>query len=439
MLGQVEANHPKLRGADAERRAASAKRIAKQGAFDPTISSGVDTLRYNSTSSRGKALHATTSETGIELLTRSGLKIVAGVRVNNGTPKSPLSNTGDTGEYYAGLKLPLLRGRQGVNEKTTGEAQAVLGEGLAQTTFALTRLNTLLDASVAYWDWVAAGQKFQVAQRLLNLAQIRATGLRVRADRGDIPVIDAVEADGEVERRRGGLAKADRDRQKAAFKLALYLWDTDQATPEVAALLDGARVPPAFPPTAPLLPPAIDQAHQQAQTNRPEFAGLSFSDAVLRADERLAENDRRPGLDFTLTPGQDTGRKGIGETWKAGILFSLPLYQREATGRRDEARLKREKLGQNQRLLGQQVRAEVGDAASAVNTGHERVEAARRELALARRLERGEQDRFALGEGTLFLVNQRERATAEVEARLIDIQAEYQQALALFRAATAQL
>ena len=437
VLRQVE-EHPKLRGAEAERQAASAKRVSKQGAFDPVITSGIDSLRYNSSSSRGKALNATTSETGIELLTRSGLKIIAGMRLNSGTVKSPLSSTGSAGEYYVGVKMPLLRGAGGINEKTAGEQQALLGESLADRNVALTRLNTLLDASLAYWEWAAAGRKQAVAQNLLRLAIVRADAVRVRAESGDLPLIDAVEADAEVERRRGAQIKANRDFSKTTFKLALYLWDTGNAT-DAQALLDTARLPSALPTTAPLTETDVAQAVTLALSHRPELAGIAVSQEILRLDEQLAENDRRPSLDATLAPGLDTGRKGIGETMKAGLLFSLPLYQNEATGRRDEARFKREKLRQGQVLLEQQVRTEVNDAVSAVNAAHEREEAARRELDLARRLETGERDRFTLGDSTLFLLNQRERATAETEARLIDVQAEYQQALALFRAAAAQL
>ncbi|MFM2223371.1 MAG: hypothetical protein RLZZ78_1628, partial [Armatimonadota bacterium] len=43
------------------------------------------------------------------------------------------------------------------------------------------------------------------------------------------------------------------------------------------------------------------------------------------------------------------------------------------------------------------------------------------------------------GDSTLFLVNQRERATAEALGRLIDIQLEYQQALLALDAASIAL
>jgi outer membrane protein TolC len=61
-----------------------------------------------------------------------------------------------------------------------------------------------------------------------------------------------------------------------------------------------------------------------------------------------------------------------------------------------------------------------------------------REVNLARELERGERQKFDLGDSTIFLVNQRERATAEAEIKLVEIETDYQQAIAAYRAATAQ-
>jgi outer membrane protein len=108
VLQQVETHHPKLRGAQAERELASAKRLEKQGAFDPVINFGTGFLQYNSTSKRGSALNASANDVELEYLTRSGIKIFAGSRYNYGTIKSPLSSTGDGGEYYIGIKVPLM-------------------------------------------------------------------------------------------------------------------------------------------------------------------------------------------------------------------------------------------------------------------------------------------------------------------------------------------
>ena len=436
VLRQVEKSYPKLLGADAERRAATAKRVTKQGAFDPTAYSGLDYIRFNSTSSRGKEASTTVSESGIELLTRSGLKLAAGARRNIGSVKSPLSGTGDIGELFVSAKLPLLRGRN-LNEKSVGEQQATLGEPLADQNFALVRLNTLAAVSISYWDWAASAQKRTVSEELLRLATVRAAQVRRRAERGDLPKIDAVEADAEVQRRRGNLAKSERDLQKAAYKLAVYLWENGNGA-NSEELLSGARAPQ-IPAPAAFTNEHILEAHANAIVRRPEVRGIVLSQEIVRLDRDLARNDRRPQVDLVFSPGLDNGRRSVGETLKAGIAFSLPLYRREATGRLQEAERKLEKLTQEQTLLFQQIRTEVDDAVSAITTTQARITAAQAEAELTRQLENGERFRFERGDSTLFLLNQRERATAEAQARVIDVLAEYQQAVVLFRTAAAQL
>lgn len=435
VLAQAEANHPKLRGSEAERRAATAKRISKQGAFDPVPFAGSDYLRYNSTSTRGKPQYTTMSDVGVELPFRNGIKVIAGTRLNLGNPKSPESSTGNTGEWNVSIKAPLRRGF-GINEKSAAEQQAFLGEPIATQNFALTRLDVLRQASFAYWDWVAAGQKVTVARDLVTLSETRATQIRRRFEAGDLPEVDAIEASGEVFRRQGALVKAERDQQKAGFKLSLYLWG-DNA--EGNALPPPELVLPDFPPVVPLAPDVVQAGRERAVAENPQVQIVRFQQESFRIDERLAENDRQPTLDLVLNPGLDTGGKSIGETMKAGILFSVPLNRREATGRRDEARFKREKLAQEERLLIGQVQTEVDDAANAVELSRLRYEIAVQEVALAERLEQAERRKFELGDGTIFLVNQRERATAEARQRLIDVQTEYQQAIAAFRAASLQL
>lgn len=78
------------------------------------------------------------------------------------------------------------------------------------------------------------------------------------------------------------------------------------------------------------------------------------------------------------------------------------------------------------------------DLASAVNAAYGRYFIAQREAQLARDLERGERARFSPGDSALFLVNQRERAAAEAQIKLLDLRAADEQALAAFRVAVMQ-
>lgn len=438
VLNLIELYHPKLRGADAQRRIASAKRLEKQGAFDPVVYAGFDYLRFNtefdSKLSRGKVGSSRIADAGVEFLTRYGVKIFGGARYNLGKIKSPLSPTGDGGEYFIEMKIPLLRGA-GINEKAAAERQAFLGEPLAQTEFQLTRLDLILKAANSYWDWVAAKRRLDVARSLLDLATFRANAIRQQVQAGDLPQIDSVEADLEVQRRRGNIVKADRDLQKASFKLSLFLW-TPSGSP--APIPVEANVPSTTPPPVVLTDDQAQAGQRLALDRRPELEALRITQDITRIDLDLAENQRLPVFDLALGPGRDTGFGAVGNTVKAGVNLSVPLRQRTADGRIAAANLKLEKLNLDLINERQRITTEVLDAVSAINAALERYNVALQEVQLAQALEEGERTRFQLGDSTLFLVNQRERATAEARVKLIDVQVEYEQALAAFRTVTVQ-
>ncbi|MGQ9897700.1 MAG: TolC family protein [Acidobacteriota bacterium] len=432
----IEEQHPKLRGSVIERRVATAKRLEKQGAFDPILSISTDYLRYNSASKRGKVSEAFGLGTEVNFLTRSGIKFFAASRLNLGATKSPLSATGDFGTYEFGFKVPLFRDFR-INAKSIGERQAFLGESQADIAVIQTRLELFRKAADDYWAWVAAKRRLDVARNLLKLAEIRNDAIRQRAVAGDLPPIDTVEAEQEVQRRQAALAKAERDFQKAQFKLSLSLWLDDVTTqppPDEGLVLD---VSLQLEPTE-MTAAEVSDAVALALQRRPELQALAVLKDAVRLDLDLARNQRRPVLDLALVPGRDVGFQGIGTTLKAGVIFELPLRQRTADGRIAQAQLKLQKLDLEERTLRQQIMTEIYDVASAINTAWQRYLATKRELEAAIVLERGENQRFLLGDSSLFLVNQRERATAEARNKLIDVQAEYEQAIVALRLATMQ-
>lgn len=438
VLNIVELYHPKLRGAEIGRQIALAKRLEKQGAFDPVFSTGVDYLRFNTEldakTLRGKTASTRIADAGVELLTRSGIKLGAGTRFNLGKVKSPLAPTGDGGEYFLEFKMPLLRGWR-INEKSAAERQALLGEPLAETEFQTARLDLLLKAATSYWDWVATRQKLDVARNLLALAEFRSLAVRDRVNAGDLPRIDSVEAELEVQRRQGNVVKADRDLQKAALKLSLFLWLPNGGP---APVPQEANIPQHTPPPIVFTSDSAEAGKRLALERRPELRAVAINKDIAEVELALAKNQRRPALDLAFSPGRDTGFGGIGNTVKAGISFTLPLRQRSADGRISAATLKMQKLDLDLKNERQRIATEVLDAISAINTTYDRYRTAQAEVELAVRLEQGEREKFALGDSTLFLVNQRERATAEARVKLIEVQAEYQQAVAVFRTVTAQ-
>lgn len=430
-LAQVEARFPKLLGMEAERQAATAKRVSKEGAFDPQLSTSTEVLRYNSASSRGKASYGAGNEIGVELALPSGAKLAAVRTLNSGSVKAPNSATGSDGAFSLYGKLPLARGG-GINEKAALLQQAQLGEPAALQSVALVRQSTLLDAAQLYYEWAGASAKRRIADELLKVAQFRAEGIKKEFLEKQRSRFDVTEAEAEVDRRQASQVKAQRDQEKAALKLAKYLWDgTDLQVEQLVA--------PVLEPPMPIADSERTSSQERALQLRPELKLIALEKAGQRVSERLAQNDLRPTVDLVLGPGLDLGNKGVGETYKVAVTASIPLFQRDAKGRLEEARQKQAKLDREAELLQRMIELELRDATSAVQRSVERFRSAEESWRKNLKLVEGERINFQEGDGTLFLVNQRERAAAEAETLLVDIQVEYAQARVAFRAAAMNL
>lgn len=280
---------------------------------------------------RGKTSKAFDNDLSLNWLTRSGLRLSSGARYNAGDVKPPLYPTGDAGEYFVGIKMPLLRGFR-INEKLAAELQAQIGIPAADAAYEQTRLSLLLQAAYAYWDWVIAQRKVGVSQSILALSQTRSQAIQERVDKGDAPAMDAVEARQEVVRREGFWTKANRDYEKQALKLSRYLWEP-QGSPAPAPQANGV------PAQSPQLTPFDDDdwmaGRQTALENRPELKALNLEKETTVIDLKLAKNQRLPIMDILRRPATIWGT--IGRSDPEGRRCAIGAIASE-NRRRDDCR-----------------------------------------------------------------------------------------------------
>lgn len=435
-LEQVKQFHPTLNIAELDRRVATAKRLEKQGAFDPRINALGGFNRYNSSADIGEAQEAYVSESTFDFLTRYGVKVSTGGKLAANDIKTPVSPTGEGGEYFSKISIPLFRGA-GVNPESADEKNAILGEPLAAKTYRQKELNLLLSALNQYWSWVAAQKKVEVAVKLRKLAEFRVDAVKERVNAGDIAAINLVEAQQEVQKRIERFYRAQRDFQASTFKLSLFLWDSEGSINPLPA---ENQVLEEIPDVVLFTKDRLEAGKLEALANRPEPSIIAISQQMGGVSLRLARNNLLPQIDAFLTPGIETGHDSInGPVILAGIKFSLPLFQRTANGKIRQAELTIDKLEVRKRQLLQEILIQVEDTVSMINTSYYRYQAEKLELELAKQMEEGERIKFKHGDSTLFLVNQRERSTAEANVNLIDAMIEYHKAVGLFRAVTGEL
>lgn len=434
-LRAVDTNFPGLISAEEQRRTASANRLEKQGVFDPLVSTEDGYTRMQNTSKIGEPKDVLFNYPKIELPFRSGIRAFGQYRYNPNSSQSPYIETGEGGEYSAGLFVPLLRGLF-YNEQSVAEKEAKFGEQLAAQTFYLTRLDTLVRAGAAYWSWVGAKQKTDVSRHIMGLATMVTDIARQQEQNGDLARIYVTEAEEDIQRRDADLSQSQRDFQRFSFKLSALLFDMGGIP---LPLPTEENVPEEIPRPQAIAESEIDHHIVLALATRPELKAIDVQNKIATVELKLAKNQMMPALNAVYTQGYDTGKNGIHNVYRAQVTFSEPLLLRTARGKVAAAKLKLDRLAKDRQAEEQRIRNEVLDAISAINLAFKRFVALENQVGKADQVYQGERERFKVGDSTVFLIAERERQLNEAKIRMIDAEIEYHLGALALKAITSQL
>jgi len=433
VLKSVEANYPPLLATLLEREVAGGAAMQAQGQFDTQlgVQAGTDQFGFYPNQRLDVGVN--------QNLRWQGASVYGGWRLGTGDFPAyrGLDDTRDLGEWRAGIKVPLLRGRE-IDERRAGLAQTEIGLRIANLTVDQQRLLVRQLAANRYWDWSAAGQRLQIARDLLRVAQERDQALRDAEALGAIPRVEVTENQRQILQREAQIVEAQRGVQQAAIALSLFYRDAT-GLPRIA---QDAELPPALPLTALLDEAQVIDDLRSALTKRPEIASIAAQRAQARIDIDVASNQTRPSLDLglgvTAEGGSGAVKRGPNEV-KATLTYQVPWQRRVAEGKLQQASAKHSQLTQREMFARDQVTAEVRDAASAVRAAHERTLLAAREVSVALDLADAERERFRLGDSTLFVVNLREQAAVDAELRQVSANLDYLRATTIYEQVTAKL
>lgn len=438
VVAAVETNFPLLLAAVEEQGITSGQFLAAQGAFDLNLRvrefwqvGTFDSNRFN---------------IGVDQNTSwNGLSYYAGYRQSAGD--FPIyygdRKTGDGGEFRAGVLIPLMANRA-IDRRRANLQQAAITRAMADPVIAAQRLDFIRAASRAYWSWVATGRRYQVAQSVLKIAEDRDKQLAELVQRGAVAEIERTDNQRVIVERQARLIAAERAWQQSSIALSLYLRGPD-GEPQIPST---TRLPKEVAEPQPIdrnrLTRDIDTALQQ----RPELQRLRLQRERTSVELELARNQMLPGLNLGLEGAQDvgfgsnysktplvTGTQLDRTTYIASIQLDLPLQQRDAKGRALAAQAAVTQLSLQEQFQRDRITAELSDAASALERSYELLLKARENVAVARKVESGERERFTRGQGTIVILNLRELVAAEASFAEVDALAEYYRSLADYQAA----
>lgn len=434
VTASVARAYPALRAALRESDIADADLRTAKGAFDPNLRTtvNVDPVGYYSQLRVGTEIQVPTPLWGASFWAGWGYG-------DNDFPSYYGGYvTNAAGEARLGGSLPFWRNGP-IDRRRANVERAELGRTLASASIEQQKIEITRAATLRYWDWVAAGRRRVIAQSLLEIAVARDAGIGARVDHGDIPQIERTDNARAIVQRQGFLVSAQRDVERTAIELSLFLRD-ERGQP---VIVSASRLPDALPEPQPLDAATVQRDAGPAQEKRPEVRRLVLQQQQTAIERRWAANQLAPAVDLRVLGSADLGRNpdplALNRNrpeLQLGLVIDIPILNRANDGRVKAADAQLTRLEDQKRLMQDRVGAEVADALSALDAARERSLIARREVALATELEAAERQRFDLGDSTLLVVNLREQATAESKLRELDARLDFQRALASYRAST---
>ncbi len=446
IFDRIDAYHPSLRSSELNRQAAKAYQMEARSAFIPKILSRPLLLedylnesykRKRAVTSAGEVIWQTpfavqfigsARATTKPILADEGFNYNLSKATFDSSGKLKISSFSDADTTF-GFRLPLARGLL-IDENRADLKKAKLELSIADLNILQKRADLFSKAGEKYWDWVAAGEQYNVAKELLILAKFRAEATEERIKAGANPPIDFIEIQSQINSREENLAKARRNFEKESIGLSIYLWQSgeDFLTPTEK------NIPESGIPEPVNIPETVWQDHLRASlSERPEYKILQFENKQEEINLRLARNEYLPIIDLEVLPTFDLNRFDDGQNWRGSIVAELPIYPLKAQSKVLKARTSIEKISLAQNMLKAQISNELRDALSYLNTTAERVRAAREARNRLKQLAEGEETRFEFGGSSLFMVNSREMAAAEAENKVIEALADHQKALIKYR------
>ncbi len=336
------------------------------------------------------------------------------------------------------LRHPLLRDLA-IDANRLSIRTASSDQERARASLRRSQAETIAGTERAYWILVAARLDVTVQEEAVRLAEEQLQQTRLRTETGTASRTELAQPTAELERRRGELLAARETALRAqnALKLLVLADDDRDGWSAVIAPTESLQVDRGTVDVA--------SALDRALARRPELAEAAALVGRRHAETRYASNATRPKLDALVAydryglAGSGASLNGVSpfagrfdESWQSlrdgdfyaarfGVVLELPLRNQTAEGdkltaqhveRQAQAELTRARKG---------VRAEVLDAAAALETAGQRIDAARAAREAAETQLAAEKDRYATGLSTNFLVLTRQNDLSR--ARLDEISA----------------
>ncbi|GAB3273725.1 TolC family protein [Larkinella harenae] len=430
--------HPIVRLSSLLSREAQQEVLQARGAFDPKLFSYYDKKQF------GNTLYYDKWQTGLAVpILPGGIDLKITHDRNGGRYVNAEERLATPGLTSVGISIPVGQGLL-IDARRNALRQAQLAINLAEAEQIKLINKTLFDAAKTYWDWFFAHQQFRLLDDGFRLADTRFRATRDRALLGDVAAIDTTEALITVQDRQVQRDQAVAALQNTRLRLIAFLWNADQQPVDLPETV----IP------QPALINRIDEAVLQnllgrAAENHPELTKLVTKQQQLVIEGRYRRSLLMPQLNVSgsLLSGVPVWGELNGlpayynfraDNYKVGFDFAFPLFLRKERGKLRQIQLKAQQVSLERQQVSRDIANDVQTAWNDLKMLERQLGVQQQTVQNQQRLVEAEQQKFDMGESSLFLINTRETKLIDLQVKWEEMKTKYQKAVAdlYYRAGT---
>ncbi len=430
-MQQVRQNHPIGKQAGLlEAQADATRRIAK-GGFDPKLFGDYEHKTFD-----GKN-YFRIGEGGVKVPTWFGTEFKAGYNWNNGVFLDPSSNLPAAGQAVLGGKITLLQGLL-IDDRRAALKQARIFREMTKVQQQQLLNDILFEAAKAYWDWSFAYELLEIQKNALQFSETRLQAVVASFEQGDKPAIDTLESKIQVQNRQLQLQEAALFFQNARLVLSNFLWTKNDVPLELTEEMFPEQLPITL---SAEIPSEVVGVQNDLMKFHPDlrFYQLKLSD--LEIERRLKAEKLKPKLnieynfladrlDFQngdkINGGENNPALLFQENYKWGVEFSMPLFLRKARGNLQLTDIKMATTNLQLSQKRQEVKNKIEAYLQQMNLTQSQLRTTENMTENYRLLLAAENEKFRIGESSLFLVNSREQKLIDAEIKQAKLRATFQ-------------
>lgn len=415
----VRENHPIIKQANNKAASGTANLQMARGAFDPKLE-----FENNQKTFEGSEYY-NESNGSVTIPTWYGISLKGSYSLNDGIYLNPVDKTPQDGLYSAGIEINASEGLW-INKRmaTLKQASFIVTQTKAEQALMINEVIT--QAALAYFKWLMAYENYKVNDQYVNNANLRFSGIKERALQGDLATIDTLESFTNVQQRILSLSQSNIDLVKARLEASNFLWGTNNVPLEIAKNatpldIDELSINKILGVNDGVLDRFFMGVHPKITMLNAKLDGLKVDRSLKRAalfpDMTLNYNFLQTNPEFFIPLDQNQ--------FKAGVKVAFPLFLRKERGALKLTNLKVSDTQWDLNYERVKIQNKVTQTLQAQDALLDQYSLMNKMVLNYNTLLQGEQQKFNMGESSLFVVISREQKLIEAKIKKNTVQNKY--------------